>query len=188
MTYGEDRTPDLRDLVVALRGRWKLIATCGVTGALLAVLIGASMPPHYTAKAQLLVSRSDAGPAGVFDEAVVDTHVELILSPSHLREVQKNLADDPPSSGLGAPSPNPLSILVGGVWEKLRAASASIFPFQGAYEPPVPQSTEDVTGNNAPQEHHPIDFEWLRENLNVFKEQRSRGRPRSSRTAWPKST
>lgn len=173
MTYGEDRTPDLRDLVAALRGRWKLIAACGLTGALLAILIGASMPPRYTAKAQLLVARSDAGPAGVPDEAVVDTHVELILSPSHLREVQKSLADDPPGSRLGASPQNPLSIMAKEVWEKLRDASGGILSFAGADEAAVPQST-DVEGENAPEEHQPINFEWLRENLNVFKEQRSR--------------
>ncbi len=174
MTYKEERTPDLRDLVALLRGRWKLIAACGLAGALLAVLVGANMSPRYTAKAQLLVTRSDAGPAGAFDEAVVDTHVELILSPSHLREVQKSLADDPPDSRLGAPPQSPLSIRAKGAWEKLRETSGSILPFSGADEQPAPQSTQDVDGNNASQEHQPIDFEWLRENLNVFKEQRSR--------------
>ena len=172
MTDKVDRTPDLRDLVALLRRRWKLIAACAMTGALLAVLIGASMQPHYTAKVQLLVGRSDIGPADVFVEAVVDTHVELILSPSHLREVLKSLADDPRSSGLGTPPPPPLSIMVEKVLEKLREASARILLFDDA--PPVAQMTEGAAGDNAPDELQPIDFELLQANLHVYKEQRSR--------------
>lgn len=159
-----------------LRRRWKLISCFALGGALLAMLIGASIPARYTAKAQLLVARSDAGPAEGFDEAVVDTHVELILSPSHLREVRKSLAEDPGVSGLGTSPTLPQSrflVLAQQAWDKLREISAAVFPRATSEELPIPQTTGS-SDDDAPDEPQPIDFELLQKNLNVYKEQRSR--------------
>lgn len=175
MTYEEDRTLHLLDLIALLGRRWKLVAVCAASGALMAMLIGTSMPARYTAKAQLLVARSEAGPAATFDEAVVDTHVELILSPSHLREVQKSLAEDPGSSGpatFHAP-PSPFSVLAQQTRGKMREVSGAIFPL-GANDEPPPSPTTGPSEEAVPEESESIDFEVLRQNLNVYKEQRSR--------------
>lgn len=170
MTYEEDRTLHLLDLIALLGRRWKLVAVCAASGALMALLIGTSIPARYTAKAQLLVARSESGPEGSFDEAVVDTHVELILSPSHLRAVQKSLAEDPGTSGPATvASPPPFSDRAQRPWSKM--LSDAIF---GANDEPPSAPTTGSSGEAVPEESEPIDFEDLQQNLNVYKEQHSR--------------
>lgn len=172
MTHEEHHTSNIRDLVALLRGRWKLVTTFAMTGAILALLIGASIPPDFTAKAQLLVAPSGAGPADAFNEAVVDTHIELIVSPSHLREVQASLAADPPSGGSGT-QPSPFwSDLMDVVRITLREATGAIFSSQPT-ETRSPSAIVEI-GDSEPGARHPPDFEQLKEGINVFKEQRSR--------------
>lgn len=111
-----------------------------------------------------------SGPQGSFDEAVVDTHVELILSPSHLRAVQKSLAEDPGSSGPATlASPSPFSDRAQRPWSKMLSDA-----FFGANDEPPSSPTTGSSGEAVPEESEPIDFEDLQQNLNVYKEQHSR--------------
>lgn len=173
MSY-EEGVPHLRDLVAMLRRRWKLVAGSALCGALLAFFIGASMAPQYTAKAQLLVARSDAGPADVFDEAVVDTHVELILSPSHLREVQKSLAKNPVVSEINLPGPSATRPLVDPAQHGWLLEFAGGMFAVGAGDERTASQTMASAADDEPVPAIPIDFEMLKQNVNVFKEQRSR--------------
>lgn len=99
-----------RKFTTLLRRRWKLITAFSLAGLIVAALIAIIVPPRYTAKVQLLVAQSDASPAESFDEAIVDTHVALLMSPSHLRRVLESLG---PGSRAGlsqsgqAPVPDP---------------------------------------------------------------------------------
>lgn len=174
MTYEEHRTPDLKDLIALLRRRWKLIATFAMTGAILALVIGTSIPPSYTSKAQLLVARSDAGPADVLDEAVVDTHIELIVSPRHLLEVQDSLATDPPPRRSAEATHSPfLNTVIMTAWAKLQGALATILPHASVEASPM-QTAEDSDGEAIADELQIIDFAELQEGISVYKEQRSR--------------
>jgi len=174
MTYQEHRTPELKDLVALLRRRWKLIATFAMTGSILALVIGATIPPSYTSKAQLLVARSDAGPADVPDEAVVDTHIELIVSPRHLLEVQDSLATDPPPRRSGETTHSPFfNSAIKSAWKKLQGALAVILPHAPVEASPM-ETAEIGDDSVIAEEDQAIEFAELQEGISVYKEQRSR--------------
>jgi uncharacterized protein involved in exopolysaccharide biosynthesis/cellulose biosynthesis protein BcsQ len=102
-----------RQFMTLLRRQWKLIAAFSLAGLIVAALIAIMVSPRYTAKTQLLVSLSDADPMNRLDEAIVDTHVALLTSPSHLRRVLESLAAESraglPQSGT-APVPDPNAV------------------------------------------------------------------------------
>ena len=86
---------------IALRRRWKLVAGTIMASAGMAFLAGELIPPHYTAKAQLLVEDSGASAAERGFATTPDTHVELLRSPSHIRLVKLCLRDPKTTGDLG---------------------------------------------------------------------------------------
>ncbi len=85
----------VHQIVTLLRRRRGFIFLCMIAGAALAYGVGTIIPPRYTAKAQILRETELRDGVEVADEAAVDTLVELLLSPSHLRGLAASFADDP---------------------------------------------------------------------------------------------
>src|SRR5262245_6869927 len=97
MTTEQATELNLRQLINLLRRRWKLITAAGIIAVALAATVALVMPPRYTATAQVIVDpprgsgAGQVGPAGVLDDAAVQTHVGALLSQSHLRRVFDSL-------------------------------------------------------------------------------------------------
>ncbi|MGM0585901.1 MAG: GumC family protein [Pseudomonadota bacterium] len=102
----------LQQVVTLLRRRRGLILTSMIGGAALAFAGAMLLPPRYTAKAQLLHETELRDGVEVVDETAVDTLVELLLSPNHLRRLAASLAEAPAQAGdapaaAGAPPQTP---------------------------------------------------------------------------------
>ena len=97
-----------RQVTTLLRRRWVLIVAFGLIGAAAAAGLGRYSVPLYTAKSQLLYDaevRDEVRDAVVPADAAaaVETMVEMLLSPSHIRRLAESLAADPP---VAAPEPD----------------------------------------------------------------------------------
>lgn len=91
------RSNDLHfsQIMLLLRRRRVFIASIVLIGGVAATVLGLTLPPYYTAKAQLLYqAEAKIGTEGS-DNAAVDTLVEMLNSPGHLRRLAKNLELDP---------------------------------------------------------------------------------------------
>jgi uncharacterized protein involved in exopolysaccharide biosynthesis len=154
---GEVRFHHLTTLV---RRRWKLIAGAALGGLLLGITVGLVVPSEYTAKAQLLIVSAGGDSVDVIDEAAIDTHVQLLQSPRHIRLVQKSLATGtPPGETITAPVPQPDGgEAAGEMPEQADRASDENEPDQRN----IPQSTIDLA------------FEDIEGNLNIYAERNSR--------------
>ena len=85
-----------RELINLLRRRSRLILTIALCGAMLVFAVGLMIPPKYTAKAQIAIDPGGARAAAPSrDEAVIETHMTMLLSRDHLERVLGNLLDDP---------------------------------------------------------------------------------------------
>jgi succinoglycan biosynthesis transport protein ExoP len=87
-----------RELINLLRRRSRLILTMALCGAMLVFSAGLVIPPKYTAKAQIAIDPQSSGgqpAAPTRDEAVLETHMTMLLSRDHLQRVLANLLDDP---------------------------------------------------------------------------------------------
>lgn len=82
-------------IVRIMRRRWRVIATSALAFTVLAVTIGVLVPPRYTARTQLVLDPHVAERESGYDDAAVETWVELLISPSHLRRLRDSLAADP---------------------------------------------------------------------------------------------
>lgn len=166
MNHEEPAGGRVGDVMQLLRRRRKLITACAILGALLAGFIATSIPPRYTAKAQLLVARPGAGPSETVDEAIVDTHVQLIMSPRHLRTVAASLEQDPGGDVLST-APSPLMVAVrrqvaavqGTLVDVLRSGLRVLAPS-------APPATEAAAAEPAES----AQFLVLQGNLSVYKE------------------
>jgi polysaccharide biosynthesis transport protein len=89
-----------QQLFTILRRRRGTVFLFALIGAVAAGTIGAWMPPHYTAKALLVVQlpstiASPSPSLSTNDDAVVQTHVAALESPSRLYKVLADFAHDP---------------------------------------------------------------------------------------------
>lgn len=89
----------LRQIVTLLKRRRGFIFTSMIVGAALAAAAAALLPPRYTAKAQILREAELRDGVEAADDAAVDTLVELLLSPNHLRRLAASLAETPAGTG-----------------------------------------------------------------------------------------
>ncbi len=99
-----------RQITTLLRRRWLFLATLVVLGGGAAAAIGFSLPPRYTAKAQLLYQLAAQEGSERSDETAVDTLVEMLISPSHLHRLAQSLEADP------APTQAPPQPAAPGFW------------------------------------------------------------------------
>jgi uncharacterized protein involved in exopolysaccharide biosynthesis len=164
---------ELHHIATLMRRRWKLISAFALSSVALAIVVGVFMPVEYNAKAQLLVNSSGFGGGDTVDDAAVDTHIELILSPSHLRLTQESLANNQgaiPSAG-AASQFNPIT------------GSADGSPVQPPQNrPSVPELSLTASAQAAASQgdvaatYSPIfiEFDDLEKNLTAYKERSSR--------------
>ena len=169
MTKQEYSELPFRQFTTLLRRQWKVVAAFLLVGMAVAVLIGIIIPPRYTANAQLLVGQSKANPAESRDNKIVETHVALLMSPTHLRRVHESLSLDI-CSGLVKPEEPPLADAAQASWRSLRSIMSDWLWFLRS-GPEADLNTVDGSKLEAPEM---FDFEELRGNLNVYKERLSR--------------
>jgi Mrp family chromosome partitioning ATPase len=87
-----DGTHTLKKVLDSLRKYRRLVITMIVVGPLLAAIVTFLMPPAYVATAQLAVEVRSAGGASTTtspgaEEAIIDTHVTVLLSDAYLRRL-----------------------------------------------------------------------------------------------------
>ncbi len=169
MTKQENSELPFRQFTTLLRRQWKVVAAVLLVGMAVAVLIGIITPPRYTANAQLLVGQSNANPAESRGDKIVETHVALLMSPTHLRRVHESLSLDI-CSGLVKPEEPPLADAAQASWRSLRSIMSDWLWFLRS-GPEADLNTVDGSKLEAPEM---FDFEELRGNLNVYKERLSR--------------
>lgn len=104
MLHNSQSDLHFRQVTALLRQRWPLILAIGLLGGGLAVAAGWIMVPKYTAKAQLL-HEIDPRDGMIADVAAVDTMVEMLMSPSHLRRLHESLVQE-----IGA-APRPAAVM-----------------------------------------------------------------------------
>src|SRR6476660_3526299 len=87
-----DGTHTLNNVLDSLRKYRRLVITLIVVGPLLAAIVTFLMPPAYLATAQLAVDVRSASGASTTtspgaEEAIIDTHVTVMLSDAYLRRL-----------------------------------------------------------------------------------------------------
>jgi len=89
------------ELISLLRRRRRLIFNIAFWGVVLVFAAALSIPPKYTATAQISVDlpsgSSQAAVAGR-DEAALETHVQMLISREHLERVLDDLLERPPAA------------------------------------------------------------------------------------------
>ncbi|MDB5771723.1 MAG: hypothetical protein JWM42_2097 [Burkholderia sp.] len=91
------RSNDLHfsQVMLLLKRRRILIAAIVLLGGAAATAVALSLPPYYTAKAQLLYQAQAQVGTERSDDAAVDTLVEMLNSPGHLRRLAESFKIDP---------------------------------------------------------------------------------------------
>lgn len=91
------RSNDLHfsQIMLLLRRRRVFIASIVLLGGAAATALGLTLPPYYTAKAQLLYQAEAQVGTERSEDAAVDTLVEMLNSPGHLRRLAKSFELDP---------------------------------------------------------------------------------------------
>lgn len=95
MIHSNSNDLHFRQVTTLLRRRWLLILIIMILGGTAAAVLGFNTPPRYTAKAQLLYQTEVEEGVEKTDEAAVDTLVELLISPSHLRRLAVSMEENP---------------------------------------------------------------------------------------------
>ncbi|WP_435199857.1 polysaccharide biosynthesis tyrosine autokinase [Janibacter sp. GS2] len=90
----------MSEFLTVLRGRWKILVTCGVLSVLAAVVFTAVTPPVYTAQARVYLSAekdTKAEGEGVFvlTSEDLDTYVSLLDTPAVLDPLREELGMSP---------------------------------------------------------------------------------------------
>ncbi len=85
-----------RQVLVLVRRRWMLVSAFVMMGAAVALAATILLVPRFTAKAQILYEMQVQGGIEVVDDAAIDTLVERLISPDHIRRLAASLASDPP--------------------------------------------------------------------------------------------
>ena len=92
---GDDTTAGelhFRELVNVLRRRSRLILATTLCGTMLAFALGLSIPPKYTAKAEITIYTGDSPTAApTRDETVIETHINMLFSRDYLQHVLDDL-------------------------------------------------------------------------------------------------
>lgn len=95
MTEHQTSTFHFRQITTLLRRRWKLIGSILLATVLTAAALGLLNPPRYTAKAQLLYEAQATPEGNVAGDSEIETLVELLISPGHLRAVAESFSKEP---------------------------------------------------------------------------------------------
>ncbi len=90
---------DIRDIFNMLRRRWKMIASIGILGTVIAAMAGMQMVPKYTATAKVMIDSRQSNVVDVeavlsglgTDTTTVDTQIKMIRSPDHVARVAETL-------------------------------------------------------------------------------------------------
>ncbi len=90
-----------RQIITLLRRRQFFVAMTVLFGGGAAVILALSLSPYYTAKAQLLYQAEGQVGTERSDDAAVDTLVEMLNSPGHLRRLAMSLQANPHPSETG---------------------------------------------------------------------------------------
>lgn len=95
MTEQRTSTFHFRQITTLLRRRWKLIGSILLAAVLIAATLGLLNPPRYTAKAQMLYEAQATLDGNVASDSEIETLVELLISPGHLRAVAESFDKEP---------------------------------------------------------------------------------------------
>ena len=95
------RSNDLHfsQIILLLRRRRVFIASIVLLGGAAAMALGLTLPPYYTAKAQLLYQAEAQIGTERSEDSAVNTLVEMLNSPGHLRRLAKSFELDPGPTG-----------------------------------------------------------------------------------------
>ncbi|MBV1797533.1 polysaccharide biosynthesis tyrosine autokinase [Siccirubricoccus sp. G192] len=146
-----------------LRRRWRAVAATTLTFTALGLTLGVLLPPRYTAKAQLLLDQQVAQRVDSYDDAAVETWVELLVSPGHLRRLYDSLVAEPVD-----PAPTEFARPILTV-----AAEAAWGTLAGLFADAQPQSPTGVAEDSAPARQMP-ELDQLGLKLKSYKERQSR--------------
>ncbi|MCU4181748.1 Wzz/FepE/Etk N-terminal domain-containing protein [Bosea sp. BH3] len=112
VTTPEPVVPDQQflDVVRVLWRRRRMILTVAVLGAVLAIAVGLSIPPRYTAVAEIAVEPPQRNAAGVRplpteEEMIIDTHIARLSSRDQMARVLDSLVPGDAASAQPAPLP-----------------------------------------------------------------------------------
>ena len=90
------RELQFRELIKMLRRRIRLILTTTLCGTLAVFALGISIPPKYTAKAQIVIDQGNSQATELMrDETLIESYATMLRSRNHLRRVMDGLRDDP---------------------------------------------------------------------------------------------
>ncbi|MEH3144367.1 MAG: Wzz/FepE/Etk N-terminal domain-containing protein [Methylobacterium frigidaeris] len=112
-----------RPILNTLRRRAGLIAAVALAGTVLTGIAALSVPPAYTATAQLIVEPTSAEIAAALLGPVIDTHIAMLTSDRRLRRVLTERADGAAAGPAPAAAPPPLDARLR---ETLTAAATAV--------------------------------------------------------------
>jgi len=160
-----------RELVNILRRRSRLILATALCGTMVAFALGLSIPPKYTAKAEITIDTGDSPTAApTRDETVIDTHVNMLFSHDHLQHVLDDLQG---KVDLGAASPAAQQIDVESAASRPRLRNVAPSWLPGPSE--LAQRLKIWIGRSGSSEHATsLNFDHLERHLSVRREGRSR--------------
>lgn len=148
-----------RPMLNTLRRRAGLVAAIALGGTILVGIAALSVPPSYTATAQLIVDPTPGEVAGALLGPVIDTHIATLTSNRRLRQVLTERAESP----VAAPQTEPPNFAVG-LRETLSTTVAAI---KEALLPARPPSDAQVDGSP------PLELGPLKDSLLVRQERLS---------------
>ncbi|SNT28848.1 exopolysaccharide transport family protein [Tropicimonas sediminicola] len=169
MIYSDSNSLHFYHVTTLLRRRWLLIAGFVLLALGLTVAAAILLEPRYTAKAQILFEPQVQNGTAVIDEAAVDTLVEMLISPNHVRRLAESLAEDPGERLQSKES-------AGTSGENLAGPGARQGSLGELLQPLVsnPAVSRIVEAAQAPTPEPALDYEALTRGLNAFKEHQSR--------------
>ncbi|PRY25196.1 uncharacterized protein involved in exopolysaccharide biosynthesis [Aliiruegeria haliotis] len=169
MIHSDSNSLHFSQIATLLRRRWLLVTVFVLMGLGLTLAAAVLLEPKYTAKAQILFEAQMQDGVAVIDEAAVNTLVEMLISPNHIRRLAVSLEEDP-----------------GEVIGQVDAAEPEVPDTEApaAGELAVPSFLRPVAENetverliaavNAPPEVPVLTYEALKRGLNAYKERQSR--------------
>ncbi len=97
MIHAHSEEMHFKQILTLIRRRWIFMFCIVALAAALGVAAVILHVPKYTAKSQLLYEMQMREGVEVVDDAAIDTLVERLVSPDHIRRLAESLAVDPPA-------------------------------------------------------------------------------------------
>ncbi len=171
---GDDTTAGelhFRELVNVLRRRSRLILATTLCGTMLAFALGLSIPPKYTAKAEITIYTGDSPTAApTRDETVIETHINMLFSRDYLQHVLDDLQG---TVDLGAASPAAQQIDVESAASRPRLRNVAPSWLPGPSE--LAQRLKIWIGRSGSSEHATsLNLDHLERHLSIRREGHSR--------------